>query len=94
MAYKVVILPSAISDLEKLSLPLKTKLLRKIKWLGENSEYIIHYRLKNMPSDLEGLCRIHFASYRITYGVLREKKVSKIYLVGDRKEIYRRFLSW
>ena len=58
MAYKVVILPSAISDLEKLSPNIKTKLLRKIKWLGENAEYIIHYRLKNMPPDLEGLCRI------------------------------------
>jgi len=43
MEYKVIILPSAISDLEKLPKSVKTGILRKIKYLSENAEYIIHH---------------------------------------------------
>jgi len=89
MEYKVIILPSAISDLEKLPKSIKTGIMRKIKYLSENAEYIIHHRLQNIPEDLQGLCRTRFGSYRILYWIYPKKKVIKIYRIAHRSSIYK-----
>jgi len=89
MAYQVIILPSAISDLGKLSKPIKTGILRKIKWISENAENVIHHQLQNMPPDLKDICRIRFSSYRIIYWVYPIEKIIKVYRIRHRSTIYK-----
>ncbi|HOK56357.1 MAG TPA: type II toxin-antitoxin system RelE/ParE family toxin [bacterium] len=92
MEYKVIILPTAISDIEKLSKSIKTGILKKIKYLAENADEIIHHHLKNMPDDLKGLCRIKYGHYRILYWIYRNEKIIKIYKVSHRSIIYKKLI--
>jgi mRNA-degrading endonuclease RelE of RelBE toxin-antitoxin system len=57
VAYRIVILSSAESDLEQLDPEVRKRILRRIVWLGENASQVIHHPLANMPGELLGLCR-------------------------------------
>ncbi|MCD6220500.1 type II toxin-antitoxin system RelE/ParE family toxin [Candidatus Calescamantes bacterium] len=90
MEYKTIILPSAVADLEKLPKERRSKILRRIKWLSQNAEFVIHHQLRNMPPDLRGLCRLRSGAYRILYWFYPEERVIKVYQVRHRSSIYRR----
>jgi len=90
MEYQVIILPSAISDIEKLPKNIKAGILRKIKWLSANADYIIHHNLQNMPDSLHGLCRIRYGSYRVLYWFYAEERKIKIYHVSPRSSVYKK----
>lgn len=90
MAYRVIVLPSAETDLEKLDPDIRRRILRRAIWLGENASNIVHHQLVNMPDDLFGLCRLRVGDYRILYWLFRQQEVLKIYRIQHRSEIYRR----
>lgn len=89
MAYRVIVLPSAQSDLEALDAAARRRVLRRIVWLGENAPDIIHHRLANLPDDLAGLCRLRVGHHRILYWVYPPRELLKIYRVQLRREVYR-----
>ena len=45
MAYRIVVLPSAESDLEQLDPEVRRRILRRTVWLGENAPQVIHHPL-------------------------------------------------
>ena len=69
MAYRIIVLPSAETDLEKLDPDLRRRILRRIVWLGENASQVVHHRLANMPDELAGLCRLRVGNYRVLYSL-------------------------
>jgi mRNA interferase RelE/StbE len=91
MAYRVIVLPTAETDLESLDPEVRRRILRRIVWLGENASQMIHHSLTNMPEDLAGLCRLRIGDYRIVYWVFHSLKELKIYRIRHRSEVYRRF---
>jgi mRNA interferase RelE/StbE len=91
VAYRVIVLPTAETDLENLDSAVRRRVLRRILWLGENASQMIHYQLTNMPDDLIGLCRLRMGDYRILYRVYHQQHVLKVYRVQHRSEVYRRF---
>ena len=90
MAYRVIVLPSAETDLEKLDPDVRRRILRRAVWLGENASNIVHHQLVNMPDELSGLCRLRVGDYRVLYWLFRQQEVLKIYRIQHRSEIYRR----
>jgi len=89
VAYRVIVLPSAEEDLERLDSAVRRRVLRRIAWLGENASEIIHHRLANLPDDLSGLCRLRVGDNRILYWAYPQRRLLKIYGVQHRREVYR-----
>jgi mRNA interferase RelE/StbE len=89
VAYRVIILPTAETDLEKLDPEPRRRILRRVVWLGENASQVIHHQLVNMPDEFLGLCRLRVGDYRILYWLRREQEVLKVYRIQHRSEVYR-----
>jgi len=64
---------------------------RKILWLGQNAENMLHRRLVGMPDELSGLCKLRVGDYRILYWNYRDKKLVRLYRIQHRSEVYRDF---
>ena len=91
MAYRLIVLPSAEADLEKLDPEILRRILRRMVWLEENAAQTIHHQLANMTDDLVGLCRLRVGDYRIVYWVYHQRQELKVYRIQHRSEVYRRF---
>ena len=90
MAHRVVVLPSAVADLEGLDPAARRRVLRRLVWLGRNASQVIHHRLANLPDALSGLCRFRVGDYRILYWPYPARRLLKVYRVQHRRDIYRR----
>ena len=88
MAYRVVVLPSALADLEGLAPAVRRRVLRRLVWLGQNASQVIHHRLANLPDALSGLCRFRVGDYRILYWAYPQNRLLKIYRIEHRREVY------
>jgi mRNA interferase RelE/StbE len=89
VAHRIIVLPSAEADLEKLDPEIRRRILRRVVWLGENASQIIHHQLANMPDELAGLCRLRVGDYRVLYWPYRQQEELKVYRIQHRSEIYR-----
>lgn len=89
MACRLIILPTAEADLERLDTEARRRILRRLVWLGENAGQIIHHQLANMPDELLGLCRLRIGDYRILYWLHRQENVLKVYRIQHRSDVYR-----
>jgi mRNA interferase RelE/StbE len=89
VAYRIIVLPSAETDLEKLDAEVRRRILRRVIWLGENALQVVHHQLANLPDDLVGLCRLRVGDYRILYWLHHQPGVLKVYRVQHRSEVYR-----
>ena len=89
MAYRVEIGPRADAQLAELDAALGASVERKIIWLAENAETIVHRRLAGMPDDLAGLCKLRVGDYRILYWVYHPQTLVRIYRIQHRSEVYR-----
>jgi mRNA-degrading endonuclease RelE of RelBE toxin-antitoxin system len=63
---------------------------RKIVWLAQNAQGMLHRRLVGMPDDLRDLCKLRVGDYRILYWVYHERKTVRLYRIQHRSEVYRR----
>jgi mRNA interferase RelE/StbE len=90
VAHRLIVLPSAETDLEKLDPEPRRRILRRLVWLGENASQVVHHQLANMPEELLGLCRLRVGDYRILYWPYRQQEVLKVYRIQHRSEVYRR----
>ncbi len=87
--YKVTFLPDAEESFKKLDVQIQTRIAKKIDWLSENADKMIHHPLTSLPDDLRGLCRMRVGDYRIIYWIYMEKKHIKIYEIEHRSKDYR-----
>ena len=53
--YKITFLPDAEESFKKLDKPIQNRISKKIDWLAENSDKVIHHPLTSLPDDLRGL---------------------------------------
>ncbi len=67
--YKVKFLPDAEESFEKFDKSIQKIIAKKIDWLAEYADKVIHHSLTALPDDLRGLCRIRIGGYRILYWV-------------------------
>jgi mRNA-degrading endonuclease RelE of RelBE toxin-antitoxin system len=87
--YRLIVLPTAETDLERLSTEMRAGVLRRLEWLRLNARTVIHRRLQGMPNDLAGLCRLRYTDYRILYWQYPTQRLIKVYRVQHRSEVYR-----
>ena len=87
--YKITFLPDAEESFKKLDKPIEKRVAKKIDWLAENADKVIHHPLTSLPDDLRGLCRMRFRDYRVIYWVYAKTKHIKIYDIEHRGKDYR-----
>jgi mRNA-degrading endonuclease RelE of RelBE toxin-antitoxin system len=86
--YKVTLLSYAEHSYKKLDVATQKSIAKKIDWLSENAERIIHHPLTSLPDDLRGLCRMRCGDYRILYWIYFQSHHIKIYEIEHRKQNY------
>jgi mRNA interferase RelE/StbE len=89
MAYRVEVGPKARTQLQSLDAAVGAAVERKIIWLAENADVIVHRRLVGMPDDLAGLCKLRIGDWRILYWIYHPDKILRIYRIQHRSEVYR-----
>ena len=85
--YQTRILDSATRELGKLPKSVVQKVIKRIRWLGENADKVNHESLKG---DLSEFFKLRTGDYRILYEVLQNEKIIVIHAIGHRKDIYRK----
>lgn len=90
MRYRVEVTSKAGAQLAGLASPIAETVERKILWLAENSERLVHRRLVGMPDDLAGLSKLRVGDYRILYWLYHAEKLIRIYRIQHRSEVYRK----
>ncbi len=87
MGFKVELTKVAVKSAGKLSEGIKKDIKSKIIWLSENSELIVHKKLKGQfYSDI---FKLRIGSYRILYSLDKQNKRIIIEFIGHRKNIYK-----
>jgi mRNA interferase RelE/StbE len=87
LAFKIEFTNEAVLSIKKLSKDTKTDVKAKILWLAENSDIIIHKKLKGKYYD--EMYKLRIGDYRIIYSLNKKDKQIFIELVGHRKSIYK-----
>ncbi|MGD1895375.1 MAG: type II toxin-antitoxin system RelE/ParE family toxin [Phormidesmis sp.] len=85
MSYKVEISDTAMKDLKKLNSQVRTRILKKIAWLGEHFESLVPQPL---TGDLSGLFKLRVGDYRVVYSFMAEISIISIQRVGHRRDVY------
>jgi mRNA interferase RelE/StbE len=89
MAYRIEVGAKADAQLAALDPMIGASVERKIAWLAENADRMVHRRLVGMPEDLSGLCKLRIGDYRILYWIYPAQQLVRIYRVQHRSEVYR-----
>mgnify|MGYP001614571091 CR=1 FL=1 len=85
--YQVILTPEAQSDLRNIASTIRTRLLDKLEWIGENAELIQHQTMQG--DEWKGCFKYRVGDYRIIYQM--EHLVTKLIVlkVGHRREVYK-----
>jgi len=87
LAYTIEFLKRARRDLATLPAKAKSRILARIKALGENPR---PPQSQPLQGDLEGHYRLRVGDYRVIYCIRDQVLIVVVVRVGHRKEIYRR----
>ena len=90
MTWQVEVGSKVASQLEALDSVIGESVERKIQWLAQNADGMVHRRLIGMPEELDGLCKLRIGDYRILYWPYASKKLIRVYRIQHRSEVYRR----
>jgi len=84
--YRFDFTAGAERDLDHLDAAIRTRILKRLKWLGENAEDIQHEALSGPLSDL---FKLRVGDYRILYDIIEGGNLIVVHQVGHRSEVYR-----
>lgn len=90
MAYRLVVLPTALGQIGDLPKSVQKRIYDRLAWLQENAAVMIHHPLMGMPPHLSGLCKLRTGDYRILYWKYPDKGLIEVFRVRHRSEIYRK----
>jgi mRNA interferase RelE/StbE len=83
--YKIIILPEAYNDLKKIDKPIANRIIKKLKWLFQNMDVIIHESLKG---ELSSFLKLRVGDWRVIYEVDFDTKIIYVHKIGHRRDIY------
>lgn len=87
--YTLETTPQFDADVEQLDPPVALRILKKLKWLGENPD-ALRFGLKHMPDDLQGLQKYRIGDYRVLFWVDHAAQKITLYGVEHRRSVYKR----
>ncbi len=88
-AFRVEVGRRADAQVAELDPVIGASVERRIQWLADNAEAMVHRRLVGMPEDLSGLCKLRIGDWRILSWVYPARRLVRIYRIQHRSEVYR-----
>ena len=85
--YQTRILDTAKQELSKLPKPIAQRVIKRMRWLTDNFDYINPESLKG---NLAGFYKLRAGDYRILYEILDSEKMIVIHAIGHRKDFYQK----
>jgi mRNA interferase RelE/StbE len=85
--YRFDFTAGAERELDHLDSPTRTRILKRLKWLGENADIIQHEELSGPLSDL---FKLRVGDYRVLYDMIESENLIVVHQIGHRSEVYRR----
>ena len=85
--YQVRIQDSAARELAQPDRQIARRIVKRLRWLAANVEAV---KPDALGGDLAGLYKLRVGDYRVAYEILHSQQVIVVYLIGHRREIYRR----
>ena len=85
--YRFDFTAGAERELDHLDSPTRTRILKRLKWLGENADVIQHEELSGPLSDL---FKLRVGDYRVLYDMIESENLIVVHQIGHRSEVYRR----
>lgn len=90
MGYRLVVLPTALTEISELPKTVREGVYKRLSWLQENASAMIHHPLTGMPPHLAGLCKLRSGDYRILYWKFPQQNLIEVYAARHRSEVYRK----
>jgi len=87
MPYVVFLTPEARDDLVRLDDAVRTRLLDKLTWMGDNADLLRHEALQG--EQWKGCYRYRVGDYRVIYRLQPANGKLVILRVAHRREVYR-----
>ena len=84
--YAVDFTPTAESDLARLDAPFAQRVLKRLRWLSENSEAI---RPEPLTGKWQGVSKLRVGDYRVLYTYDRKERIIVVHFVRHRREVYK-----
>jgi len=85
--YQIRVLDAAAHDLARLDPAVARRIVNRIRWFAENLDDI---KPEALTGDLAGLYKLRVGDYRVVYELLHSEQEIVIYLIGHRREVYRK----
>ena len=85
--YRFDFTAGAERELDHLDSPTRTRILKRLKWLGENADVIQHEELTGPLSDL---FKLRVGDYRVLYDIIESENLILVHQIGHRSDVYRR----
>jgi mRNA interferase RelE/StbE len=86
-AFWVVLTVSAQRDISGLAPTIRTRVLTRMRWLGDNASVIPHQALRG--EEWQGAFRFRVGDYRVIYRLDRTTEALTILKIGHRSDVYR-----
>ncbi len=83
--YRLCFTPLGKESLAKLDKSVAQDILKKLRWLSDNADGVMHLPLKG---SFKGLYKLRVGPWRVIYQIDREDRAVVVHLVGHRREIY------
>jgi mRNA interferase RelE/StbE len=85
--YRFDFTAGAERELDHLDSLTRTRILKRLKRLGENADVIQHEELSGPLSDL---FKLRVGDYRVLYDIIESENLIVVHQIGHRSEVYRR----
>ncbi len=84
--YRFDFTPAAERDLDRLEPSIRKRILKRLKWLGQNAERVRH---ESLSGPLSGLFKLRAGDYRILYDLIERDQLILVHQIDHRREVYR-----
>ena len=85
--YRFDFTAGAERELDHLDSLTRTRILKRLKRLGENADVIQHEELSGPLSDL---FKLRVGDYRVLYDMIESENLILVHQIGHRSDVYRR----
>ena len=87
MPYQLEFRSEALDDLRGMDKAVAQRVLRRLKWLAENLDFMGH---EELSSEFSGLFKFRVGSYGVIYDLNPASHMLIVHRVGHRSEVYKR----
>ena len=84
--YRFDFTADAERDLDRLDQPIRKRILKRLKWLGNHAKNV---RQESLSGPLGDLYKFRIGDYRVLYDLIEHEQLILVYQIDHRSKVYR-----